>query len=93
MPSAQQRNFAELKKQYELYSDLGSMTASILQVSPSAQADEAAVAGVPSRGYHSDGDIAVGARGTATQQQPKHMVGFRSPQDPAHGRANLGGHV
>ena len=59
-----QRNFAELKKQYESYSDLGQLTASILQDSSASQVDETNVSGLPSRGYHSDGDIAAGARGT-----------------------------
>ena len=87
--SVPQRNFAELKKQYELYSDLGSMTASILGASLSSQADEANVSGLPSRGYHSDGDI-VGARGTATEQYHKYT---RAPQDGARGDASSGGVV
>lgn len=86
--SGPQRNFAELKKQYELYSDLGTMTASILGASPSSQADEANV-GLPSRGYHSDGDI-VGARGAATEQYHKYT---RAPQDGARGDASSGGVV
>ena len=59
-----QRNFAELKKQYESYSDLGQLTASILQPPSASQLDEANASGLPSRAYHSDGDIAAGARGT-----------------------------
>lgn len=63
------------------------MTASILRAS---QADEANVVGLPSRGYHSDGDIALGARGTATEQYRKYT---RAPQDGARGDASSGGAV
>ena len=68
------RNFAELKKQYESYGDLGKLTASLLK--PSYADLAGAEPPSPARGYFSDGDVAL-ARGFPASASPSR---FQAPK-------------